>query len=77
MERLDLSLEDTDDLLAELKRRYDTMVFIGIKNRTETETVSHCDWNTPSILEGIGAVDWVQSLMRKQWGDSRRDAPEL
>lgn len=72
----DLSLIDTDDLLREIKKRYDTFAFIGLVNRTDMEMLSHYDWNTPSILEAVGAVEWLKKLMLRQWGKSRRPPKE-
>lgn len=45
MDEQPLAFTSTEDLLSELKVRYDQMLFIGFKNTTNKRTDYHCATN--------------------------------
>lgn len=45
MDEQPLAFTSTEDLLSELKVRYDQMLFIGFKNTTSKRTDYHCATN--------------------------------
>jgi hypothetical protein len=56
MEDQPLAFVSTEDLLTELKIRYDQMLFIGYKNSTNKRTDYHCATNA-EIHEVMGLAN--------------------
>lgn len=56
MEDQPLAFVSTEDLMAELKVRYDQMLFIGYKNSTNKRTDYHCATNA-EIHEVMGLAN--------------------
>lgn len=62
---MDLSFEDTSDLIEEIRKRYDTIIVITKKQTTSNE--EGCDWwHSGGSYLALGLLEWVKhGLLRK------------
>lgn len=67
--QLDLEFVSTDDLIAELQKRYDSSVFVGNFNMTEENDHTHCYWEG-NALECVGLCNWAISRAMANYGQS-------
>lgn len=77
-----LELVTTTDLLNELSRRYETMVFCGATEDEAAEIDGHCgvDWhvarNGPSWLRILGATRVLGAHVERDYFEHFREKPE-
>ena len=65
----DLSLVDSDDLIKELERRFDTMIFSGAIERSDQQRLEHFHHNgdthvavgLANVLAARITLDWIAS----------------
>jgi len=62
----DLDLVETDDLLNALYRRYDTIVFMGCKDRGETAYETKVEWRGNHVT-GLGMVRVLGARLLKKF----------
>lgn len=63
---MDLELVATDDLIAELKKRFDNMVFVGSKDTAEDVQGRQFAWHCADIYHGMGLLHAVLRRMSRR-----------